>query len=63
MDAKSVIESLGGPLKVAEKLGYSKRGGSQRVHNWIKRGIPSKVLLEHSHLFLSARLNGIKTSS
>ena len=51
-DAK-LIESLGGPSKVAELLGYDKDGGVQRVHNWIERGIPPKVKLEHPEIFLS----------
>ena len=55
-DAK-LIETLGGPAKVAELLGYEKDGGIQRVHNWIERGIPPKVKLEHPEIFLS----GLKT--
>jgi len=50
-DAK-LIESLGGPAKVAELLGYEKEGGTQRVHNWIERGIPPKVKIEHPEIFL-----------
>lgn len=47
------IESLGGPTQVAELLGYDKaKGGVQRVQNWITRGIPSKVKLDHPHIFL-----------
>lgn len=49
MDDRKRIESLGGPAKVAELLGYS----PQRVHNWLARGIPPKVKLEHPKLFLS----------
>ena len=48
------IESLGGPTQVAELLGFSKtQGGVQRVQNWIKRGIPAKVKLDHPHIFLA----------
>lgn len=49
---ESLIKSLGGPAKVAEILGYEKHGGTQRVQNWITRGIPPKVKLEHPELFL-----------
>jgi len=52
MDDKERIESLGGAAKVAQLLGYSKeKGGVQRVHNWITRGIPYKVKFEHPELF------------
>ncbi len=50
---KRLIESLGGPAKVAELLGYEKHGGVQRVHNWMTRGIPPRVKLERPDLFLS----------
>lgn len=49
---KELIESLGGPAKVAELLGYDKNGGVQRVTNWVTRGIPSKVKVEHPEIFL-----------
>lgn len=45
------IEALGGPAKVAELLGYDKDGGTQRVFNWMSRGIPSKVKLQRPDLF------------
>lgn len=52
-DDAQLIDGLGGPAKLAELLGYNKEdGGTQRVHNWRKRGIPSKVKLEHPDLFL-----------
>jgi hypothetical protein len=51
-----LIDGLGGPAKVAELLGYDKHGGTQRVHNWIARGIPPKVKLERPDLFLSSEL-------
>lgn len=53
MDDKTLIRDLGGPAKVAELLGYD-RGGVQRVFNWLKRGIPPKVKLEHPELFVKA---------
>lgn len=51
MDDRTRIELLGGPAKVAELLGYEKDGGTQRVHNWLSRGIPPKVKLERPDLF------------
>jgi hypothetical protein len=48
-----LIERLGGPAKLAERLGYDKRaGGIQRVQNWLTRGIPAKVKLDHPDVFL-----------
>lgn len=49
-----IIETLGGPTKVSDLLGYEKKSGPQRVHNWITRGIPPKVKLERPDLFLNA---------
>lgn len=51
MNDDKLIESLGGPTAVANLLGY-KKGGAQRVHNWIERGIPAKVKLQFPELFL-----------
>ena len=47
-----LVVELGGPVKVAELLGYSKDGGVQRVQNWKARGIPPAVKLERPDLFL-----------
>lgn len=56
MNDKDLIEVLGGPTRVAELLGYDKSsGGVQRVQNWITRGIPAKVKLDHPALFLARR--------
>lgn len=52
MDDRTRIERLGGPAKVAELLGYEKDGGTQRVHNWLSRGIPAKVKLQRPDLFV-----------
>lgn len=49
-----LIERLGGPAKVAELLGLDKDGGTQRVHNWKARGIPSRVRLDHAEVFRRA---------
>jgi hypothetical protein len=53
---KQIIEDLGGAAKVAELLGLDKHGGTQRVHNWIARGIPPKVKLEYPHIFLKDQI-------
>lgn len=47
----SLVLSLGGATKVAERLGWSAAGGVQRVQNWKYRGIPAIVRLEHPRLF------------
>lgn len=53
----ALIQSLGGAATVADLLGYEKHGGTQRVHNWMTRGIPPKVKLERPDLFLSGKKN------
>ena len=55
---KELIAKLGGAAKLAELLGYDKKGGTQRVHNWVSRGIPAKVKLEHQELFLKPTNHG-----
>ena len=45
---KELIEKLGGPAKLAHKLGFT----VQRVQNWTVRGIPAQVKLDHPELFL-----------
>lgn len=53
MTDSQLIDDLGGPAQLAERLGYSaKAGGIQRVHNWRRRGIPAAVKLQHPDLFL-----------
>lgn len=48
-----LIARLGGPTKVAEALGFDKaKGGTQRVQNWLGRGIPAAVKLRRPDLFL-----------
>jgi hypothetical protein len=51
---QALIEALGGPARVAELLGYRK-WGTQRVQNWLTRGIPAKVKLERPDLFQRKR--------
>jgi hypothetical protein len=53
MDDKSLIKTLGGPAKVARLLGYvPNKGGTQRVQNWLSRGIPFEVKVKHRDIFL-----------
>lgn len=47
MSDRDLIDSLGGPTKVAALLGYS----VQRVQNWKERGIPAQVRLDHPDVF------------
>jgi hypothetical protein len=55
-DRARILE-LGGPVAVCERLGYDKaNGGVQRVQNWMTRGIPAQVKIDHPDLFLGARL-------
>jgi hypothetical protein len=49
---REIIMDLGGAGKVAEMLGYT-RFGHQRVQNWLVRGIPARVKLQHPEIFLS----------
>lgn len=53
-----LIESLGGPAKVADLLGYRDESGTQRVWNWTKRGIPSQVKIDNPEIFLPHLLQG-----
>lgn len=52
MNDAELIQSLGGPTAVARLLGFELPGGSRRVHNWIGRGIPAAVKVEHPRIFL-----------
>lgn len=47
-----LIKRLGGPTKVAEILAFDKRGGVQRVQNWMVRGVPSQVKVDYPHIFM-----------
>lgn len=49
MNSKELIEKLGGPTKVAVYLGLGKCG-TQRVSNWVRRGIPYEIQLKHPKL-------------
>mgnify|MGYP003509605250 FL=1 len=57
------IEALGGPAKVAEMLNYEKHRGVQRVTNWVTRGIPSRVKVEHPNLFMKPIKNKEKKAA
>ena len=47
-----LIEHLGGPTKVAELLRFDKDGGVQRVQNWLTRGIPAQIKVDHPEIFM-----------
>lgn len=52
MTDADIIRALGGPTEVARRLGFTS-GGVQRVHNWLQRGIPARIKLEHPALFIA----------
>lgn len=47
-----IITALGGPSKVAELLHLPKKGGQQRVQNWLSRGIPAHAKVDRPDLFM-----------
>lgn len=51
MDDKTRILKLGGPAKVARMLNLGK-WGTNRVSNWMTRGIPPAVKIDRPDLFL-----------
>lgn len=57
MSDSELIEQLGGPAKVAAILGLKKHGGVQRVQNWVTRGIPARVKLDHPEIFLRSEIS------
>lgn len=57
MNDKQLIENLGGARAVAKMLGFDDRNGTQRVFNWMTRGIPAKIKLDHADIFLMAASN------
>ena len=40
------------PKEDAELIGIEKRGGAQRVQNWMVRGIPAAIKVQYPHLFM-----------
>lgn len=49
MTDRELIMKLGGVVAVSDYLGVS----YQCVFNWLSRGIPPKVRLDHKEIFLS----------
>ncbi len=61
---KALIDSLGGPAKVARWLRLDPaKGGVQRVQNWTTRGIPARVRLDHLDVFGPAPANQRKRAA
>ena len=52
---KELIQSLGGPAKVADLLKLTGQGRSQRVHNWMTRGIPAQIKVDFPRIFMRKR--------
>lgn len=52
MTDAQLIAHHGGPTKLAKLLDFPERGGVQRIQNWITRGIPPAVKVQHPKLFL-----------
>jgi hypothetical protein len=50
---KELISLLGGPTVLSKRLGFP---SSQRVHNWITRGIPASIKLAYPKLFLNKKI-------
>lgn len=46
-----LIDTLGGPTAVSQLLGFDRRGGTQRVQNWKRRGIPEVIRLRRPDVF------------
>ena len=53
MTDNQLIENLGGAAAVARMLNFKTLGGTQRVQNWKKRGIPAAVKVAFPHIFLA----------
>ncbi len=49
------IRELGGPTRVAILLKLDKNGGTQRIQNWLTRGIPAEMKLLHPVLRTPAK--------
>ena len=48
---KALIQTLGGPARVAERLNTT----VQVVSNWKKRGIPWQVKVKHPEMFMAPK--------
>lgn len=52
MTDSELIDALGGPARLAERLNLLPvQGRVQRVHNWRTRGIPARIRLDHADVF------------
>ncbi len=49
---RRIIANHGGPAKFARLLGFDDTGATQRVSNWLRRGIPASIKLAHIDLFI-----------
>ena len=56
---KFMEQTPSGVKAIADYLGCD----YQRVHNWIRRGIPAKVKVENPNLFLTKNPKKLKTPS
>ena len=55
MTDKELIQSLGGPAKVADLLKLTGPGRTQRVYNWMTRGVPAQIKVDFPHIFMQRR--------
>lgn len=52
MTDSELIDALGGPARLAERLNLLPvQGRVQRVHNWRTRGIPARIRLDYADVF------------
>jgi hypothetical protein len=52
MTDSDLIDALGGPARLAERLKLTPvKGRVQRVHNWRARGIPARIKLHNPEVF------------
>jgi hypothetical protein len=52
MTDAEIITHLGGPKKLADRLGFPQERGVQRVSNWCTRGIPAAVKVQWPEIFM-----------
>lgn len=46
-----IISHFGGPAALARRIGLTDRYATQRVSNWVKRGIPAAIRLKYRSIF------------
>lgn len=51
IDVRELIQAAGGQTALAQKMGYDKEGGRQKVQSWVYNGIPAHVLLHNRPFF------------